>query len=109
MVLEFLNIEFDFVHYKAIAKITHDKQEMFSITYAQPLVSRSSFVGIFSLKCLQLPSWLFSIWKFHLYEKGVDIVQLVLVTCEFTAVTRTNCHLLNFRIHDTTPSSLIQY
>ena len=40
-------------------KITHDKQEMFSITYGQRLVSRSSFVGIFSLKCLQSPSWVF--------------------------------------------------
>ena len=60
-------------------KITHDKQEMFSITYGQRLVSRSSFVGIFSLKCLLSHSWVFSIWKFHLYEEGVDIVQLVLV------------------------------
>ena len=40
-------------------KIIHDKQETFSISYGQPLVSRSSFVGIFSLKCLQSPSWVF--------------------------------------------------
>ena len=60
-------------------KIIHDKQETFSISYGQRLVSRSSFVGIFSLKCLQSPSWVFSIWKFPLYEEGVDIVQLLLV------------------------------
>ena len=49
MVLEFLNIEFDFDSLQGYPKITHDKQEMFSITYGQRLASRSSFVGIFSV------------------------------------------------------------
>ena len=60
--------------------VNYDKQqEKFSITYGRRLVSRSLCVGMFSLKCLQSPSRVFSIWKFHLYEEGVDVVQLVLV------------------------------
>ena len=52
---------------------------MFSITYGQRLVSRSSFVGIFSLKCLQSPSWVFFNLEISPLWRGCDIVQLVLV------------------------------